>query len=102
MYDPNEFFSAERKPNKDVTDINVGNKSAEDINVLTNADRIRAMSDEELAEFLGSRDVAICDFIFAHLTRVTGMKFAEKFKPDLSAIKSGTLELLKSPAEGDL
>lgn len=40
---------------KSVTDNNVGGKMSptdKDINVLTNADRIRAMSDAELAEFL--------------------------------------------------
>jgi hypothetical protein len=33
-------------------------KSANDINVATNADRIRSMSDEELAEFL--RNIRDC------------------------------------------
>lgn len=68
---------------------------------MTNADKIRCMTDEELGAFLAARDVAICDFIFAHLTRVTRMKFAEKFKPDLSDIKAGTIKLLKSQAEGE-
>ena len=40
------------KAERDVTDINVGNKFDKDTNVFTHADRIRAMSDEELAEFL--------------------------------------------------
>lgn len=43
MYDPNEFFSAERQLTKKLT---------KEKRQLTNADRIRAMSDRELAEYL--------------------------------------------------
>lgn len=57
----------------------------------TNADRIRAMSDEELAETLISYN-DLCDMFMAD----DGMKYY-----DFEAAKEAELEWLKQPAEDD-
>ena len=58
-------------------------------NVRTNADRIRAMGDEELAETLISYN-DLCDMFMAD----DGMKYY-----DFEAAKEAELEWLKQPAE---
>ena len=57
----------------------------------TNADRIRAMSDEELAETL-IRYNDLCDMFMAD----DGMKYY-----DFEAAKEAELEWLQQPAEGE-
>ena len=71
---------------KSVTDNNVGGKMTptdKDTNVLTNADRIRAMSDEELADFITSQNRGICTDICREMHY------------------QSNLEWLKQPAEVD-
>lgn len=58
---------------------------------MTNADRIRAMSDEELAETLIQYD----DFCGVYMAD-DGMKYY-----DFEAAKEAELEWLKQPAEGE-
>lgn len=67
----------------------------------TNADRIRAMSDEELAEWMTGQETAIVDFIFGYLTKKTGMKFdTGEITKRLTEIKNERLDWLKSPVGG--
>ena len=77
------------------TDNNVGDKMTptdKDTNVLTNADRIRAMSDEELMRFLFNEvsNNTICSFCVPTMRT--------KCKCD-GHCKNGILEWLKQPAE---
>ena len=58
---------------------------------MTNADRIRAMSDEELAETL-IRYNDLCDMFMAD----DGMKYY-----DFEAAKEAEMEWLQQPAEGE-
>lgn len=67
----------------------------------TKADRVRGMSDEELAEFMTSQVVAMADAIFGIAERVLMEKrgykisFTDHFTPDLVEIKQEYLEMLK-------
>ena len=72
---------------------------AKDINVPTNADRIRSMSDEELAEFLTHINPTNCqDCAFSHGWR------CQPDRDDYSDFKKceeGRKRWLKQPAEGE-
>ena len=61
--------------------------------VFTNADRIRAMTDEELAE-------DYCKFLNAMLSKVVS-KYKLDFEYDMEKGKSIMLKYLQQPAEGE-
>ena len=71
----------------------------------TRADRIRGMSDEELAEFMASQVVTMADSIFGIAERVLMEKrgykisFTDNFAPDLVEIKREYLEMLRQEVE---
>lgn len=71
----------------------------------TRADQIRAMTDEELAEFMASQVVAMANAIFGIAERVfmekRGYKisFTDSFTPDLVEIKREYLEMLRHEVE---
>lgn len=71
----------------------------------TRADRVRAMTDEELAEFMASQVVAMADVIFGIAERVLMEKrgykisFTDNFTPDLVEIKREYLEMLRQKVE---
>lgn len=71
----------------------------------TRADRVRAMTDEELAEFMASQVVAMADAIFGIAERVLMEKrgykisFTDNFTPDLVEIKREYLEMLRQEVE---
>lgn len=62
-------------------------------NKVTNADRIRAMSDEELAE-------DYCKFLNAMLSKVAS-KYKLDFEYDMEKGKNIMLKHLQQPAEGE-
>lgn len=64
-----------------------------DVYGMTNADRIRAMSDEELAE-------DYCKFLNAMLSKVA-FKYKLDFEYDMEKGKSIMLKYLQQPAEGE-
>lgn len=69
------------------------------------ADQIRAMTDEELAEFMASQVVAMADAIFGIAERVLMEKrgyqisFTDNFRPDLVEIKREYLAMLRQEVE---
>lgn len=73
----------------------------------TRADRIRGMTDEELAEFMASQVVAMADAIFGIAERVLMEKrgyqisFTDNFTPDLVEIKREYLEMLRQEVKDE-
>lgn len=72
---------------------------------MTRGDQMRAMTDEELAEFMASQVVAMADAIFGIAERVLMEKrgykisFTDNFTPDLVEIKREYLEMLKQEVQ---
>ena len=67
----------------------------------TKADRVRAMTDNELAEYMATREAAMADVIFGIAERVLMEKrgykisFTDHFKPDLLQMKREYLAMLQ-------